>query len=714
MNNKSEEKADVFESINLKSGILNSKIEKATDVTSVLDIPGSESGTSDDEYEKEEEYEEEEMDPTEFLSPELPRGTLHKFPMGVDPESRYMEPGRKEHSTPHLQSPKAKPYIFDNSRHVEAFKKANSPPINDAYSILNSDLLYPHTSHATLGPSTVSLVQSKYEPPIFEFTDITGIIESLTGEKNDTHRKLITVIKRHLLLLEDSDPRLNKFRIIIHDTFAKLSDKYNSLHELYMKDLNQMERINQYFLRWDKKRNSILHKISNIKSNKNEHGSKLEQLFDKSNDIDSEIQELEGRLRLLRNKKKVIKDEIQYTSSVLESKSSKYVHAFKNLEVEGHEKLIQFLNISGIPSDQLERIVTYTPVDVTFGRKYKEYQNSKSLTSSVSNTNIPRQRGRNVQSTLQRNLYTAEFPAEQARTSNKSPVTAFEMGFENGQNLSHNIKKHLADILSKLNVNYDQPFNHINHIPGTDDSSNTIKQKLDTAILFDHIDRRTQILHAQIVESSKKAMYYIEISRIWNETIHVLQSHEENLYEQLHDTTSNVNDDKVISILQDNLQNLRLLVEKLNKLNIEFRQSLNSIEDVRPCLQIMLNEIKAVYSALSIVSRNDQYLHEGKSFEQSILLQYENSSNAAPMTKNRDNAPLYSGQVSSHGLTDHNVEEQYSRRDSNTNSLNLLTSGFTSEASNTTTKIQAQIPLPSSKLNLGWVKYLNNKPTKAE
>lgn len=714
MNNRSEEKADVFESINLKSEILKANADNTTDVTSALDIPESESETSDDEYGKKEEEEEEEMDPAEFLSPELPGGTLHKFPLGMDAESGYMESGGKEPSTPHLQSPKAKPYITDKNKNTEAFSKATSPLANYAYSILNSDLLYPPASHVTLEPSIGSLAQSKIEPHTFDFTDTASIIESLTEEKNDTHRKLIMVIKRQLLLLEDSDARLNKFRIIIHDTLVKLSDKYNSLHEVYMKDLNQTERINQYFLRWDKKRTSILHKISNIKSNKNEHGSKLEQLLDKSNDIDNEIQELEEKLRLLRNKKKVIKDEIQYTSSVLESKSSKYVHAFKNLELEGREKLIQFLNFSGIPNNQLERIVTYRPVDVTFGRKYKEYQNSRSVNSSVSDTIIPRQKNRNVQSTPQRSISLAGVLAEQTRSSNKSPVTAFEMGFENGQNFSNNIKKHLVEMLSKLNVNNDEPVNRINHNPSTDDNSNTIKQKLDTAILFDHIDRRTQILHAQILESSKKAMYYIEASKIWNEMIHVLQNHEEKLYEQLHDTTSNVNDDKVISILQDNLQHLRILLEKFNKVNIEFRQSLDLIKDVHPCLQIMLNEIKAVYSALSIVSRNDLYLHEGKSFEQSILRQYEHSSNAAPMTKIHDNALLYSRQVTSPGFTDYNAEAQYSRRNSNTNSLNLLTSSFRSEASNTTTKVQAQIPLPSSKLNLGWAKYLNSKPTKAE
>lgn len=129
-----------------------------------------------------------------------------------------------------------------------------------------------------------------------------------------------------------------------------LASIYQSIVELYEKELKRKSIILSSFERWEQDKNRITNKVKEIRSDKNQEGHRLKQLIEESSIVDDEIDQLEKRLKQLKEKKNVLKNEITQSQSIIESRSSSYLESLRKIENVEREAIMRLSQECSIES----------------------------------------------------------------------------------------------------------------------------------------------------------------------------------------------------------------------------------------------------------------------------------------------------------------------------------------------------------------------------
>ncbi|EGW31592.1 uncharacterized protein SPAPADRAFT_140868 [Spathaspora passalidarum NRRL Y-27907] len=575
-----------FESINLG---LSSHL--ATRVATLHSVPDSTSGDEDDD--------DDDLDPEEFISPERT-------------DTNVIDGITNLTSTINL-----KDQLQDS---VPKFTMSNSYDTIRTGDFLSQDSLIGNSVVFPKEYIPKKLASNDDETPL-EF--ISSRVKLLTQELRDNARK-------HESFLNSGNPNLYRIRSMIAQNYDQLSDGYYSLNELYSKDLSYTETLQSTFKKWDSRRTKVLGKISEIKSEKSKYGSKLVNLLHRSEEIDTEVYALEEKLKELKSKKEVINKEIQDTSSVLESKTAKYVDMFKSMEDEGRNAIVGFLQSHGIPDSEIHLLVKSAPVDVTFQSNYQDQRIRVSEVIPKKNPGNSMSKG--VQS-ITHNPKSSSSLGIQAYVPPESPAnlvvipqdtremnyghgpTPYEKGYAKGAQNSVAVKKQIKKAMNALfeSLPEKKAAKPQTKTPSVDDLSNTITNKLILDPISKFLDHKVEALSDLILQSSKKAALFHEFGTIWKNATKVLNLSEGKLSNTLNESTPDANVNPVVEILTSTLAQMKQCLESTRSVSVDNKDNLAQRDILE---NIVLIEIHGIIEGIKLVSRGTEY--------NDLLTEYEN------------------------------------------------------------------------------------------
>lgn len=139
-------------------------------------------------------------------------------------------------------------------------------------------------------------------------------------------------------------------RLNIENCLKSLASVYQSIGELYMREKKRKSIILNSFERWEKNKKYLTNKVQDIRSDNNEEGYRLKQLLNEAGTVDEEIEQLEKRLNQLKEKKKVLKNEIAQSQSVIESRTSSYLESLREVEKVERDAIIKLSQERSIES----------------------------------------------------------------------------------------------------------------------------------------------------------------------------------------------------------------------------------------------------------------------------------------------------------------------------------------------------------------------------
>lgn len=561
----------------------------------------------------------------------------------VDEESK---PGRKTVSLETYSEDELDPVEFllseSPSNLRESYKTANeegSANIDLLKVTYNNLQLFLNPSKI-LGGNDQDMVQSKEEisfPEPISYVNNEDPIKFLTNKNNVLIEELNKNIHLHKQALDNGDGSLFKYRSMIDQNFAAFSELSVSLQELYSNELNYNQALYNNFNNWDHRRMKVLARISNIRSDSSPHGAKLTTLINDKKAVDEEIASLQAKIVSLQHKKQVLNVEIQNTSSILESRSSKYVEMFKNLEKQGLQAIKDYINLDStrdIPSS----IISMKQVDVTFARNF---DNSTLLKNSIGNQLLMTSAAERHDSQNQTNNSSIGTKPYEPNASiigmkpyvlpEEPPVpkvdpnttrelnyghgpTAFEQGYIKGEYLGQNFKirinKIVNSIAKSLPDSKNQPIARLS--PHIEDISNSITEKLDYEPIKIILEQKIKALKSLILQTSRDATIYHKCTIIWQDAVRILNQQESKLQTQISESVLQMNDSTqhFAEILRNTIDQLKSSFElhKIKQTNPNNGQKL--------LMLVISNEIVSVCKALNMVSKNVQIQDVYDEFEQ--------------------------------------------------------------------------------------------------
>lgn len=572
---------NVFESINLESTISEANNYKDIPAT----IPESASATSD-----------EELDPTEFITT----------------DDKNIEVDDKKLIQKNIESP--------NSLKASTIREGEDSKINikekldDQEFFLNPSRILSHQdySHNGFNSEFDELRVSSIHFPKKEYLTASNEnpIEFLLNRIQIIEKELNHNSKNHNVALKTGDKSLNKIRSMIGQNFDQLSETYYPLYELYERELAYTTEFLKGFTQWEYNRSRLLSKIKLVKSEDNKDGRKLMNLLQESDSIDNEILELQKRIDSLNSKKNVIVDEIQSTCSVLESKTSKYIEAFKKIENKGKDAILEFLTSDSNSDLQANYPLKSVPIDLRFSRNYL---NNKDVEKSVEKANeinieqpINKLKETKVETNSKSNIGIVPYEIPESKVEENEDIqyfkdkpiintNPFNAGFVNGSKLSKKIKSQFDNLVKLLIPQDRKPPRQKNHT--IDDINNTIVEKIDAEPLFMIINGRINALQDFVLDSSRKSKMYHEYSKFWMDIVSILKLQESKLA-------------KHISLYQEPCKELEIglleiLKETANKLEIFIKSQppLNYVHLRDLLINLILKEAEAINNASKLVQK---------------------------------------------------------------------------------------------------------------
>lgn len=121
-------------------------------------------------------------------------------------------------------------------------------------------------------------------------------------------------------------------RLNIEKYLQTLAQVYQSIIELYQKEFKRKTIMLKHFEKWEKNKQLLNDKVKDIRSESNKEGYRLSQLLKESSLVDEEIESLEKRLKQLKEKKKVLGNEVAQSQSIIESRTSSYLESLRGIE----------------------------------------------------------------------------------------------------------------------------------------------------------------------------------------------------------------------------------------------------------------------------------------------------------------------------------------------------------------------------------------------
>lgn len=521
----------------------------------------------------------EELDPTEFLSPGSPGALRVDNSEGIDNSVKSIDNSVES---------------VDNS--VESDDNNDFDDIHDDDDPFESTIKESITLSSSFGQS-----RRPDDSPL----------QFLQQQHNQLLSSLQTAIQSHNRALNKGSSKLNHIRNHISRLFGQISENQYALNELYIKEAGYNETMLAKFKAWDGKRNKILNKIKLVKSDGNNYGVKLTSLLDESSAIDEEIDELEIRLRSLKAKKLTLNSEIQHTSSVLESRTSKYVKSFQELDKNGELAIVNHLRLNGLSDEKVNTLVHKTKVNVSFGDNYKQRSRSKSLekTSKDPKSSVKDPKSSDKSPPPSMGMQAYEIPAE-VPAETPTPHSPYDKGYYKGHRQSEKVKQTITRMI-------DHYMNPSPHAPPlavkVDDETNTITQKIDLDPILTFLVHQVDAYKEMIRRTGEETTQFHNYFTIWKDICTLLMSQEQDLLTSL--SQSKDPEDFILNNILGVLNNIYTIVNN---------QTTNGNT---PLIQVINNEIKALLTGLSMLrtDHNDKIQPLETKFHSIGLLQEPNT-----------------------------------------------------------------------------------------
>lgn len=510
----------MFESINLESS--KGLVRSSMSVKSNSDAHHVHTASDEDE-----------LDPTDFLSPELPEDHPG-FQKSIVTNPGALDEGNGDNDE------------IKGAKIGVGPSKASSKTSDQLSSILGEDAAKKEPSGLQMMRSTYSLLFGSSILPEPNLPFLSEVMEEWISkrtsvralEENNTYliHEVLQCVNLHSLILKNGDRRLNLVRSAIRDYLQLLSENSLALNELYSSELALTQRVVSNLSKWDAKRNKVLNKILKIKSSQNKTGNKLKMLVEECNDVDEQISNLELRLQELRLKKQAIASEITNTSSVLESKTSKYVNYFRHLEKQGELAISKYLTDFSFGSPEKNTSIKIVPVDVTFRKNMEDDlslgQDHKSNDHHIEFT----ERSKGLELTSKAVAISTDKSLSLDKNLGSDASNIFELGRLQGTEQSRKLKEHLGHLFKSISKV--QPRSNIARpliAPYTilDDSTNTITQKIDLNPILEFVHNEAIRLQEFINISSYDATLFHLAGSCWNEILDLLELQENTMQKQL-------------------------------------------------------------------------------------------------------------------------------------------------------------------------------------
>lgn len=345
---------------------------------------------------------------------------------------------------------------------------------------------------------------------------------------------LVTELRRHihehLELLSEGDD-CTHIRAVLASDFDQLSETCLLLNEVSLREKEIAEELLADFSRWDKRREKVLQRVRAIKSENSKYGTKLAGLLRKKSLVESEIDQLEERIAALKAQKAAITKEIGETSSVLESKSAKYVHRFRELERKGRDVISDYLTFSGVPLQDLSLFLRSEKVDATFSLLDEKnttnnatYNFSKShpATNNLRDTNG----AQNPVNGHPMGVQPLEIPT--ATNFDGTPNTVslanspYKLGYSRGAQSLERLKSGINGFVHNFVLPPKQPASKEN----VDDLLNTITEKINLLPTLELLKHKVEALEDLSLKSSRLSAFYNDQSIAWKSTCKTLSSQE--------------------------------------------------------------------------------------------------------------------------------------------------------------------------------------------
>lgn len=409
-------------------------------------------------------------------------------------------------------------------------------------------------------------------------------------------------------LSEGSDCK--QIRETIGDRFLQMSENYYALNEIYNKESTMLRGFLQHLEKWDSKRSKILNRVKSIKSEGHNFGVKLADLLRKRNDIDDEIEDLENRLRILRENKVAVESEIDEASSVLESKSAKYVNLFRELEKQGEGVITGFLLSSGLPQNDLQVLLRRHPVEAAFKYKTPEPKlapaDATTFPPRLTKNSVPEIKKPEPQSQPQSNVIGAQaFEVNEEELPNFAEKTAYEEGYEKGNEQLAKFKERVSTIIEAIIRPQEQPRSQQKNV---DDRLNTITEMIDLIPIVELLSHRIGAFEDLRVVSSKLSAQLHHDGESWRSIALTLSGKEEKLLEILSHSTP---------LAKEVKETLISSFEAMKRLHEEQTRT-QTTDGLHRYLSILVHrELKAIASTLESMG-DTNYLSRVSSLESSI------------------------------------------------------------------------------------------------
>lgn len=467
------------------------------------------------------------------------------------------------------------------------------------------------TGDLFLNPARLSESQDMYGSLIADSFHFLSA-ESMYRQRNVTtespleflqtkHDSLHAEMKKHLRLHKDylaEGHDCTQIRSIVSVGFDRLSENSYLLNEEYSRELLFAESLLGNFEKWDKKRSKVLRRVQSIKSEDNKYGLKLAGLLNKRSDIDAEIEDLEARIVALKNSRSAISSEISETSSVLESKSAKYVNLFRDLEKQGRNAISDYLYFTGLPEQDLLMLLRSEPVEAAFAYRSTILEPEK---AAQKDEIVP-----DVLTANEMGVQALELPEEATAVA---PDSAYSKGYERGTKQIEKVKKGLHSLVHAV---FTEQEIRLKEVPQVDDILNTITEQIDIVPVVELLSYKVEALEDLVLKTSRMSANFHDQGVVWKDTIKMLESKEALLFKQLSEPQPLT--DIVTDTLKSSLDLLKSVFEK--------RLPISGAGDF---LSVLLHrEMKAVAGALQQLTKESGYLdslpHLEKSLEFSSVL----------------------------------------------------------------------------------------------
>lgn len=330
--------------------------------------------------------------------------------------------------------------------------------------------------------------------------------------------------------------------------FAQLSENCYLLHEMYTQELALVELLLSNFEAWDRRRSRVLRLVQSIKSEDNKYGTKLAGLLNRRSEVDDEIEQLERRIAVLRENRAAVDSEIDKTSSVLESKSAKYVNVFRELERQGREAISGYLAANGLPEQHWPILLRSEPVEATFAyssisrtRKSEFEGTERQINGSFPGKAQERALEKSQEKAHERlsastmGMQPLELPVQEeesqiygtrsGETVSQVDDSAYAKGYAKGTEQLERLRKGINSFVTHVFPAEPKP-----RLASTvDDALNTITEKIDLEPILALLTSKLDALSSLKVKNSRMSADYHDYSVVLKDAYRSVEANERSL-----------------------------------------------------------------------------------------------------------------------------------------------------------------------------------------